>query len=183
LGGGSSNAAGVLQALISLFELQCSAQDTVECARSLGSDIPFFLDDHPNPRPAIVSGVGHSVQRVEARAAEVVLVLPPEGCETGAVYRAFDALGLGSSFNEAAQRVQAGALEGDFGDLHNDLHPAAVHVYPWLAEIQDRLERELGTTIYLSGSGSTLYLINPSVAPAEIQRIVPLCRVIGTRTL
>lgn len=183
LGGGSSDAAGVLETLVTLFDLRLSAHDLAVCARQLGSDVFFFLDNRPKPRPAIVSGVGNLVERFAGRACQVMLILPPKGCETGAVYRAFDAMEHGSSFEEASQLVRKGAIEGDFSRLHNDLRPAARSVYPWLAEIEDQLGRDLGATVHLSGSGSTLYLINPSGTQSKIERIVPSCRVICTKTL
>src|SRR5688500_743159 len=43
LGGGSSDAAATLIALAFLWEIEISADDLVQIAEGLGSDVPFFL--------------------------------------------------------------------------------------------------------------------------------------------
>jgi len=94
LGGGSSDAASVLLALNSLFELDLSPDELTAAAMQLGSDVAFFTDAEADlgapPRAAIVSGFGESIDRCDPSSADLVLFLPSFGCATGAVYRAFD---------------------------------------------------------------------------------------------
>ncbi|MBL4698673.1 MAG: hypothetical protein JKX70_07555, partial [Phycisphaerales bacterium] len=65
LGGGSADAAMVLMGINTLFDLGLSHTQLVELAPTLGSDIPFFIDDADRfnqiPRPAIVQGVGDQI--------------------------------------------------------------------------------------------------------------------------
>jgi len=82
LGGGSSDAAGVLMGLNTLFALGLDQQTLAGLAMSLGSDVPFFIDGgidsvYPSPRPALVRGVGGSVERVECRHAGTAIGADP----------------------------------------------------------------------------------------------------------
>jgi 4-diphosphocytidyl-2-C-methyl-D-erythritol kinase len=98
LGGGSSDAAAMLLALNQLFNLELTADRLRSIGASLGSDVPFFIDDepqadraaNPRPRPALVTGFGETVERLPGIPADIILVIPPFPCTTPAVYAAFD---------------------------------------------------------------------------------------------
>ncbi len=184
LGGGSSNAAQVMLGLVALFDLDLPLAVLQDRAfASLGSDVPFWIDDVMNARPAVVSAFGNVIERVRPCPATVVLILPPFGCETGAVYRVFDELGLGPGFSNMADRIRDQATQGNLTSLVNDLQPAAEHLHPALAIIRHRLQDALGQPVSLSGSGSTMFLLNPKADMAMIEQLVPDCRVIVTKTL
>ncbi len=57
LGGGSSDAATILKGLQLLWNIDISPQELSEIASELGSDVPFFLQDHP----ALIQGRGEIV--------------------------------------------------------------------------------------------------------------------------
>lgn len=161
LGGGSSDAAATLALLNDLFALGLGRDRLAAIGHGLGSDVPFFLDDGSGPpRSALVSGLGDRVERAARADAELLLLLPPFGCATGAVYAAFDALRGGVGFDaraeEARRLVRAGSLRG--AGLFNDLLPAAERVEPRLGEVRRRAEAIAGAPVRLSGSGSTLFL-------------------------
>ncbi len=190
LGGGSSDAAAVLRALDALFDLRLGHERLVEIAVSLGSDLPFFLDDAAAPggppRHALVSGLGDRVERLGpgrwGGGTEWVLICPPFGCETAAVYRAFDAdpgvfrpaeverLARGSGFEPSA--------------LFNDLAPGAEAVRPGLGRLRRDLSRAMGVAVHVSGSGSTLFVIDPpggvDRVRGEVSRIEPGAIVVRT---
>lgn len=171
LGGGSSDAAAMLRALVSLFEAPIAAERLRALALRLGSDVPFFLQNPPSP--AIVEGVGESITptpRVEGR---VVLIVPPFGCATGAVYKAFDARPPGP-FRAADVHRMATSGRIDGAPLFNDLAPAAEAVEPRLAEARQRAEAAIAGRIHLTGSGSTLFV--PCGGAAEQTRLVERLR-------
>jgi len=84
LGGGSSDAAAALVGANLLWELNWSADRLSSVAAELGSDIPFFLAGGA----AVCRGRGERVEPVWAGPPQsVVLVRPPQGLSTAAVYQ------------------------------------------------------------------------------------------------
>jgi 4-diphosphocytidyl-2-C-methyl-D-erythritol kinase len=151
LGGGSSDAAAVLR---------WAGVDDLALAARLGADVPACLLGGR----ARVSGVGEIVHPLEPIAATYTLLVPPFGCATPAVYRAWDELG---------------------GPAHptNDLEAAALHVEPRLAAGRDRLAQATGRTPRLAGSGSTWFVEGEFPGPGLLvarSSPVPLPRPGGT---
>lgn len=128
LGGGSTDAAAVLR---------WAGVDDVEVAASLGADVPFCL----RGGRARVRGIGEQVDPLPDEPARTfTLLVPPFGCSTPAVYRAWDDLG------------------GQQAEGPNDLEPAALVVEPRLARWRDQLAGATGATPSLAGSGSTWFV-------------------------
>jgi 4-diphosphocytidyl-2-C-methyl-D-erythritol kinase len=136
LGGGSADAAAVLAAL----------GGTTEDAAALGSDVPFCLQR----RPAWMRGRGDVLEPITGLAAvDLVIVAPPFGCSTPAVYGAWDELGG----PVATRAVDAPA--GYPGPLVNDLEAAAERVEPALGPFRARVEAVLERPALLCGSGAS----------------------------
>jgi len=191
MGGGSSNAAAALIAANEAFALGRSAADLRELGASLGSDIPFFIDDPLTPvpaRPAIVSGLGEHVERIARIEGDVILIIPPFSCATAPVYAAFDALeqetkrsrasgGLPSAQRgetedeslvrlRAARAVERHRVEGRF--LFNALTSAAAIVEPRIRDILSTVANITNCHTRLTGSGSCMFL---PVEPGHIERV------------
>ena len=183
LGGGSSDAASVLMGLDRVFGLGLGREALLAIAMTLGSDIGYFIDETDPPRPAIVSGFGERIERAGSSHAgtEVTLVLPPVGCATGAVYRAFDS-GLPGTVDVAGGRrlVDSPVLEDDL--LFNDLASSAVEVQPLVGELIETLGEALGHRVHVTGSGSTLFVLG-RVDEDQIHEVAPDCRVVCTRLI
>lgn len=183
LGGGSSDAAAVLRALCAQFAPDMDPATLVDIAMSLGSDVAFFCDTHgPAPRPAIVEGFGERITRVEHVPLAALLVVPTFGCNTQAVYRAFDSLpapagdfasraSLAHATHDTARRLGPFAMSP-----FNDLAPAAMHVAPALVQIASELERALSRRVHITGSGSCLYV--PALS-AELFALAPRARAVS----
>lgn len=186
LGGGSSDAAATLRSLNALFGLGLPASRLRAVAATIGSDIPFFIPDDPDPATplsgALVSGLGGELAPAPlAEPVPVLLVFPPFGCPTGAVYRAFDA---DPPARFRADEVAALAASGrpDPGRLFNDLSAPAITVRPALGPIRASLERGLGRPVHVSGSGSTLFCLGAT--PGETRPFLPEgCVAIGSSVL
>ena len=80
LGGGSADAAAVLR---------WAGCTDAGVAAGLGADVPFCVAGGR----ALVTGIGEEVTPLPFEERTFVLVLPPFGVDTAAVYRAFDRLG------------------------------------------------------------------------------------------
>ena len=175
LGGGSSDAAACLLLLSEVFAPRVSRGRLRELGATLGSDVPFFIDDGAAgvpPRGAIVTGLGEGLERIAAPRASVCLFIPPFGCPTGPVYRAFDALaGRDPGKGSEATRVRraatsSGSLESR--DLFNDLALAAEAVAPELAGLRRRLAAAVGAKVHVTGSGSCCFAVVPEGAEASL---------------
>lgn len=164
VGGGSADGAAVLRGLDSVFALRLPGERLRAIASTLGSDLPFFIDDAlppaDAPRPALVTGLGDRIERLPRVPGHLVLLLPPFGCPTGEVYRAFDRLPPHPPHplrvSAVATLARAGAL--DTHALFNDLAPAAEAVRPELADLRARASALARGPVHVSGSGSTLFI-------------------------
>lgn len=211
LGGGSSDAASMLLGVDRLFGLGISRAELASLSTTLGSDIAFFLDDpkgegnrHPAstddppvaaaPRPALVTGLGESISRVDAPAStDVLLLLPPFGCPTGPVYKAFDTAPTVGIDEPRVRRLIEAARHGtrlNPGGLFNDLTEPACVVEPRLRDILLKLEALSPHRVHVTGSGSTMFIIPEPTHPillsdlaARAEALVPELVVVPTTTL
>src|SRR5215467_634943 len=82
LGGGSSDAGGVLRLMARLGGIEPASLAPI--ALQLGADVPFFLD----PQPARVSGIGEHIAYIDADCSlNLVLGVPPFEVPTVDIYR------------------------------------------------------------------------------------------------
>jgi 4-diphosphocytidyl-2-C-methyl-D-erythritol kinase len=196
LGGGSSNAASVLMALNAMLGSPVAHARLLELGLSLGSDVGFFLDEacvrgvgdkiELGPtRPALVEGLGERITRLARTRGEIMLIVPPFGCETRSVYRAFDALMPGpmrdDKVREAVAKAEGGESIGSLV-LGNDLMEPAMRVEPRLREVYNAVKISLGRPVMMSGSGSTLWVVGGDFgsggAGATMRRIQAEARVL-----
>lgn len=168
LGGGSSDAARILQGLNVLWNAGWSREKLADLASGLGSDLPFFFCG-PS---AICRGRGELVETIPTPQSRFALLfLPQRPMPTPAVYKRFDELGLGTS--EAIQREpdwsswlkldSVGLLQ----KLTNDLEPPAFAIDPSLGQIRATAEQILGRPVRMSGSGSSLFTLYDGGDEAE----------------
>ncbi len=156
LGGGSADAAAVLR--------WAGCADP-EVAAGLGADVPFCVVGGR----ARVRGVGEQVTPLPFVPRDYLLLLPPFGIDTAAVYRAFDAGG-----------------RGDGGA--NDLEAAALAVEPRLASWREALGELTGRAPALAGSGSTWFVEGGPEEPGttadrEVRRGNETARLVWARTV
>ena len=137
LGGGSADAAAVLR---------WAGVHDVGLAVRLGADVPFCL----HGGRARVTGIGEVLEPLPFEPRTLTLALPGFGCDTAAVYRAWDDLG------------------GPTADGPNDLEPAAIRVAPELAQVRDTLGDATGETPVLAGSGSTWFVAGAHPGPDRL---------------
>ena len=151
LGGGSADAAAVLRVVAGMAGVEC--QELSEVAATLGSDVPFCLDQHA----AWMRGRGEILEPVTfAVAAPFVILTVPVICPTASVYQAWDALepGLRRGEEIAAPEWIAPHLPA----LRNDLTNAALNVVPELKVWIEIIEAATALRPLLLGSGSSFAL-------------------------
>jgi 4-diphosphocytidyl-2-C-methyl-D-erythritol kinase len=139
LGGGSADAAAILR---------WAGMVDLALAASLGGDVPFCTVGGR----AQVTGIGEQVRPLPYVPRAYVLLVPPFGVDTAAVYRRWDDL--------AAEGIRAGRTDGP-----NELTRAALDVEPRLLAWRDRFGEATGRSPVLAGSGSTWFVEG---SPAEL---------------
>ncbi len=160
LGGGSSDAAGMLTGLNQLFSLGLKDETLVRLGLQLGSDVAFMVWAKLNNGPAIVSGIGERIKSAQAvKMIHLVLILPPVQCATSEVYRAFDQMPVKPGFDEERVRSLAEASPLEISSLFNDLTEAAFMVQPTLREMRDQVQEAAGMPVHISGSGSAMFIV------------------------
>lgn len=166
LGGGSSNAATVLRALEREFGTADDEGWKLGVARSLGADVPFFLVGGT----AIGRGRGDEIEALADAprpSGELVLVMPPYGISTAAV---FGELAVGGRVTSPAfVWPQPGRDAGDFTSWigSNELEAPAFRLRPELAALYTAVVRSGARRVLMSGSGSALFALFDGVAAVE----------------
>jgi len=166
IGGGSSDAAAALLALNAAWGLHWDVARLETLAAALGSDVPFFVA----ARPSLCTGRGEIMRPLPpAQPLCALLLIPPRGCPTKDVYRAFDAGHQHRPAREPTDWRRCALATADelAALLVNDLEPAAFAVAPWLAALRRQAEKLAGRTVHMTGSGSTLFVLCGSGAEAD----------------
>jgi 4-diphosphocytidyl-2-C-methyl-D-erythritol kinase len=150
LGGGSSNAATCLLGLNRLWQLGLTRAELQTLAVSLGADVPFFLFG----QSAWVEGVGERLQPISLPAQTLVVVKPPTGVATAAVFAHPE---LERATPSATMRdFAAGVIQGLTAFGRNDLQGIAQRLCPDIAHALQWLHDQ-GLKGRLSGSGSAVF--------------------------
>jgi 4-diphosphocytidyl-2-C-methyl-D-erythritol kinase len=172
LGGGSGDAATTLLGLNELFGEPLSPDQLESIAATLGSDIPFFLQN----QPALATGRGEKIQPLASfpalRETAFLLVHPRFGIATSWAYQQlarFPAAlkGRPGRAQKLITLLQAGDLKAAGAEFYNSLEAPALEKYPLLALFQEFLRANGALATLMSGSGSTTFALVQGMAAAE----------------
>jgi 4-diphosphocytidyl-2-C-methyl-D-erythritol kinase len=160
LGGGSSDAASTLLALNRLWNLGCSRSELARIGLALGADVPFFLHGGGH---GWVEGIGEQVRALALPAARFVVLKPPRGLSTTAIFSAPDL----QRCTEPA--ILTGFAADPYGFGRNDLQPVAERLCPQVTQGIDLLA-QIGLKGRMTGSGSAVFAQAPKAAAADAVR-------------
>ncbi|MEM1103211.1 MAG: 4-(cytidine 5'-diphospho)-2-C-methyl-D-erythritol kinase, partial [Pseudomonadota bacterium] len=161
VGGGSADAAAVLWALNTLWDLRLPSGELEALGFTLGADLPMCV----RGAPARALGAGERLSPAPAPPpVSILLVNPLVETPTGPIFRAFDAA------LEAGEAASSPALEGwpaSFDGVHafaeflrrgrNDLQAPAIALQPVVGDVLAALERSGAVLARMSGSGATCF--------------------------
>ena len=86
LGGGSSDAAGVLKGLNDEYSFGLSTEELKKIGMEIGADVPLFIDEEP----ALVEGIGETTHPFQLEHNYLILLAKPtKGLGTAEVYKRF----------------------------------------------------------------------------------------------
>ncbi len=169
LGGGSSNAAAVLNGLNQLLKTDWSVEKRAELGSRIGSDVPLFVYDF---QAAYATGRGEQLIQVPAlNAYRILLVNPGISVSTKWAYDTFSS-SEGKNIlteeekmsiffcSEKSKLKSSSVLKQKFSvpeDLKNDLEQITAKRYPAIQELKDHLLASGAAGAMMSGSGSTVF--------------------------
>ncbi len=162
LGGGSSNAAGAIVALLVALG-KWDRELATQIAGSLGSDIPFFLGNTDFCGLASAEGRGEKCEPILAQPQlSFVVTHPPEGCSTAEIYNGLQADYLRNhhtpqTHGSLLAACQSGDQHKIGASLFNALQSTAVKRNPWIERQLDILSECGGPYRLMSGSGSSCF--------------------------
>lgn len=166
LGGASSDAAATLLGACVLWGLDPASDVVRRCARSLGADVPFFLDGGTG----LYAGRGDvRVKTLPTPQLEFVVLSAGEPVSTSAAYAFFDRSlrAMAPGPGRILEAIASGDAAAIAGALHNDLAPAARALAAGVAEAEAWLSRQEGALgAAVTGSGSCVFAICSSGAAA-----------------
>lgn len=167
LGGASSDAAAVIVGLATLWGVSERGEDLHAVARSLGADVPFFLEGGA----ARFTGLGDVfVRRLPALDVPVVLVRPAEAVATAEAYRAFD--DVPHDYAPPIESLERALADRDAGRvaalLFNAMTPSSVRLVPSVGDALDLVRSHPGVMgAAMAGSGSAVFGICDGADSAE----------------
>ncbi|TXS40860.1 4-(cytidine 5'-diphospho)-2-C-methyl-D-erythritol kinase [Streptomyces sp. uw30] len=187
MAGGSADGAGALLACDALWGTNASREELLDICAELGSDVPFSLVGGA----ALGTGRGEKLRPLDVGGTfPWVFAMAERGLSTPAVFREFDRLGEGADIPEpvASQPLLDALAKGDPDALaaavSNDLQPAALSLFP---ELADTLAAGLAAgalTALVSGSGPTTAFLardpESAVKVADTLRTSGTCRAVRT---
>ncbi len=158
MGGGSSNAAAVIESLISLLKIKTDPETIKRIALSLGADVPFFL----STKPALATSLGENLQQIPVKCQyHCLIVKPKQGLSTGAIFQICDKF---EKENADTEKILEGLANDDLEligkSMGNDLYPPAASTLPEVKTIVDSLKKAGFQVAGMTGSGSACFALS-----------------------
>lgn len=156
MGGGSSDAAGVLVGLNRLWETGLTRAELEDVGLTLGADVPFCI------RGGLTRtrGIGEAMQELPCgRCFPLVVIQPCGGLSTRDVFAAYHAQAV--SFRPDNDAAQAALADGDLRALSpalgNVLQPVSEQMRPAIADAIADLRNFGAAASLMTGSGSAVF--------------------------
>lgn len=169
LGGGSSNAATVLNVLNQHYSEPFSMDQLQKMGLAIGADVPFFLLG----KPAIASGIGEQLEVYgHWFDFKVVLVYPDIKVSTAKVYKNLN-LRLTNCKKKPKYPISKKREFDLESHLHNDLEAVTLPWHPEILEVKKNLALCGADGVLMSGSGPSVFGLfrNPDKAYEAAKRL------------
>ncbi|CAN5660332.1 4-(cytidine 5'-diphospho)-2-C-methyl-D-erythritol kinase [soil metagenome] len=159
LGGGSSNAAAVIEFIVKHFniDIQANRNEIIETALSIGSDVPFFLF----LKPAFAAKRGEEIHVLDNFKIDNKILIVNPNLHISTKW-AFEALGMVSGELSSSELNSVKTfIPENYPKLENDFEAVVFDKYPVLGEIKNELYKMGAEFASMSGTGATMYGIFP----------------------
>lgn len=164
LGGGSSNAAAVLNGLNAFYGSPVAREALLAAAKAIGADVPFFIDG----KPAVATGIGDILTPCpDLKSFPIVLIYPSVPVSTADVYKNLN-LTLTKNKKIHTQNIFKRNWGRDaFKMLFNDLEATASAICPEIQKAKACLLRHDAMGAVMTGSGSAVFGLFETVEGAQ----------------
>ncbi|AYE34718.1 4-(cytidine 5'-diphospho)-2-C-methyl-D-erythritol kinase [Clostridium septicum] len=166
LAGGSTDAAAVFKAMNDIFEVGASEEELMNLGLKLGADIPYCIKGGT----ALCEGVGEIVTSLGSFKDKIlVLVKPPFGVSTKAVYQEFD---LTKAVNHPKTEELIYAMGRDdlnfvSNNMKNLLENVTLRKHKMIIGIKEEMKSQGSIGTMMSGSGPSVFAFFDDMLKAQ----------------
>ena len=157
LGGGSSDAAHMAIALNEIFHLGLNREQLAHEVRGLGADCPFFIYN----TPCYAEGIGDQLTPIPLDLSNLRLVMIKPQCGVS-TREAYSGIRL-SDPSDIPNLSDTSDLAALLNHATNDFEHTVFALHPELADIKKRLQEAGAIYAAMSGSGSTIFGLFPTL--------------------
>ncbi len=163
LGGGSSDAAAVLQGLNHLYGRPFDEKTLMRMGLAIGADVPFFIFG----QPALATGVGEQLEPCRnLEPFHVLLVYPGVGIATADVFK-----NLNLRLTKCKKALKYFPFRKHNFDINrylcNDLETVTAARYPVIEDVKRQLTALGAAGALMSGSGTTVFGLFKDASSAQ----------------
>lgn len=186
LGGGSADAAAVLEGLNELWGLDFKQNTLMEVGRRLGADVPLCLFQGLMR----AGGIGDEIKPLSGgKQLHLLLLKPVEGLSSREVFQSYDEAPdpLTADITAASIALRKGDLEGMKATCYNQLQETAIRLLPGIRAALEALTVQGAVFAQMSGSGSAVFGVFQTEAAAKeaetaLSPAWPVCLATHTRS-
>jgi 4-diphosphocytidyl-2-C-methyl-D-erythritol kinase len=164
LGGGSSDAAGIIRLINKLFDLRISVGEMNQYALELGSDCPFFMQDEP----CFAEGRGDILKPVRLDLSEYSFLLVHPEIRIGTAW-AYSMIKPAQPKYDLKESIRQ-PVHAWMNIIQNDFEIPVFTEYPELLKIKEKLYEHGAIYASMTGSGSTIFgIFKKSALPLSFE--------------
>ena len=168
LGGGSSDAAATLKALVQLWQLSLPKEELSRLADAIGSDVTYFIIGNT----AIVEGRGEQVQELPPLHTEHLVVVAPTVDIQDKTANMYANLGIeehtDGETSVSLRRCIEERRRPNSKLLFNAFEAVAFRMFPPLDNYREQMLNAGASWVHLAGSGPAMYTFAPSRRKAMV---------------
>ncbi|MEE1885251.1 4-(cytidine 5'-diphospho)-2-C-methyl-D-erythritol kinase [Pedobacter flavus] len=162
LGGGSSDAAALINLLDRKFELGISVSKKMQYASLLGSDCAFFIEN----KPVYATGIGNVFEEIELdlKAFKIVVVMPDVHVSTENAYKNIVPRKSDVNLRDVIKQPVGTWKE----NMRNDFEATVFAAHPVIADLKDLMYSQGALFASMSGSGASVFGIFDHYVPIKL---------------
>lgn len=156
MAGGSTDAAAVLNAMKSIFNVAASDQEILELGLKIGADVPFCMVGGT----ALCEGIGEKITPLTSFKDNILVVVkPPFGVSTKEVFQSLDISKVYRHPNTEllVENIENRDLKSVCENMKNVLENVTLRKHAILRDIKNEMLRQGAAGTLMTGSGPTVF--------------------------